>query len=65
MSRDEALHNVRQVGRVAASGSGDDPAKAPKARRARPAWIGAGHLGPDFASRAKDVLRDEMGQRDA
>jgi hypothetical protein len=33
--------------------------------RERPAWIGAGHLGPDFASRAKDVLRDEMGQRKA
>jgi Lsr2 len=31
----------------------------------RPAWIGAGHLGPDYASRAKEVLRDEMGQQEA
>jgi len=44
---------------------GDDPDQVPQARRARPAWIGAGRLGSDFASRAKDVLRDEMGKRNA
>jgi hypothetical protein len=54
---DDAVRNVLQVARAATA-----PADKPR-RRERPAWIGAGHLGPDFASRAKDVLRDEMGQR--
>lgn len=51
---DEAVHNVLQVARAVSSP--DDTARP----RQRPAWIGAGHHGPDYAANAKDVLQDEM-----
>jgi hypothetical protein len=31
------------------------------ARSGRPGWIGILHEGPDFAKRAKDILRTELG----
>lgn len=55
---EDAVRSVLQVARAVAS---DDETQ----QRQRPAWIGAGHRGHDLASRAKDVLRDEMGQRRA
>jgi hypothetical protein len=56
---DEAVHNVLQVARAVSS-----PDDTPRPRQ-RPAWIGAGRHGPDYAANAKDVLRDEMVQREA
>lgn len=56
---DDAVRNVLQVARAVSS-----PDETPRQRR-RPAWIGAGHHGPDYAANAKDTLRDEMGQQKA
>lgn len=72
---DDAVHNVLQFieangERLKRGSKTTDSGETSQARdvspaRERPAWIGAGRLGPDFASSAKDVLRDEMGQRKA
>jgi hypothetical protein len=56
---EDAVHSVLAVARAVSS---EDTAQR---MRQRPAWIGAGHAGPDLAARAKDVLRDEMGHRGA
>jgi len=57
---EDAVHRVLEVARAISPSDDDTPPV-----RERPAWIGAGHLGKDFASQAKDVLRDEMWQRRA
>jgi hypothetical protein len=70
--RDSLVEFVRWTGRLRRHGGGGaaettasgEVSATPRVRE-RPAWIGAGHLGRDFASRAKDVLREEMGQRKA